>query len=89
MWKKVIGGKSLREGVLKAEGTGGREVERWHGSEVCTPEELRSVHTCSTLQESLQFLVVPRTVLAAGPAALLNNGQVSCVGLNQLTPLLP
>lgn len=62
MWKKVIGGKSLREGVLKAEGTGGREVERWHGSEVCTPEELRSVHTCSTLQESLQFLVVPRTV---------------------------
>lgn len=42
--------------MLKAEGTGGREVERWHGSEVCTPEDLRSVHTCRTHQESLAVL---------------------------------
>lgn len=59
--------KTLREGVLKAEGTGGREAERWHGSEVCTPEDLRSVHTCSPHQEGLDLLdlVVPWTLFQA------------------------
>lgn len=57
MWKKIIGGKTLREGVLKAEGTRGRKVEGWHGSELCTPEDLRSVHTCSTHQECSKVLI--------------------------------
>lgn len=57
MWKKIIGGKTLREGVLKAEGTRGRKVEGWHGSELCTPEDLCSVHTCSTHQECSKVLI--------------------------------
>lgn len=28
-WKKIIGGKTLREGVLKAEGTGGSGGMAW------------------------------------------------------------
>lgn len=44
--------------MLKAEGTGGGgEVEGWHGSELCAPEDLRSVHTCSTHQECSKVLI--------------------------------
>lgn len=65
-WKKVIGGKALREGVLKAEGRGGGTW--WDGMGVKYALQrisglfAHAAHIRRVLKHS--YLVAPRTVLA-------------------------